>query len=114
MMKHTWETSFSVSNPTLEALPVPNVAFREGTLPALSRCKEGRLCDICHGAGIRVVCGPEDPGLPWMGSRVGKASCPCGEGRLLAGVDLLMTPCGWWLFVVRSCSDGFLDKQQCH
>lgn len=85
-----------------------------GRCQLLSRCKEGKLCDIYHGAGIRIVHGPEDPGLPWTGSRVGKGSCPCGEGRLLAGVDLLMTSCGQWHFVARSCSDGFLDKQQCH
>ena len=34
MMKHTRETSFLVSNPTLEASPVPDAAFREGTWPA--------------------------------------------------------------------------------
>lgn len=43
-------------------------------------------------------------------AKFGKGSCCCGEGRLLLVVFIdSVTHGGWWLFVVRSCSEGFLD-----
>lgn len=71
MMKHTRETSFLVSNPTLGALPVPDDAFREGTWTAVP-------WTLGHGTweyGIRTQ--------PWKESHLKKGQGPRGGLRLL-------------------------------
>ena len=78
MMKHTRETSFLVSLPTLEALPVPHAAFREGDVASSERV-QGRWTP---GAGWRTgwPSGCRAPaGRSWVGSRVRGGPCGCGE-----------------------------------
>lgn len=77
--------------------------------------KEDGLCDVCHIAGVGAGVWPSGSASPMDSSlegkpSLGRAPCCCGEGRLLLVVFIdLVTHGGWWLFVVRSCSEGFLD-----
>lgn len=73
MMKHTRETSFLVSDPTLEALPVPGAAFREGSLPALGTRGLGR------GWGVALRVQPSQGQLLRREANFGKGPHCCDE-----------------------------------
>lgn len=74
MMKHTRETSFLVSNPTLEVLPVPDEAFREGTLTAVPWTvgHGGMASGLGLGGEVKFE---ERPGSLWWWE-----AAPCGFG----------------------------------
>lgn len=97
MMKHTRETSFLVSDPTLEALPVPGAAFREGSPPALGDSR----------AGTGVVRGSSGYSRPRASSsegkpRVGRAHVAVMREAPHCGVFWVTVHGGRWVFSMKS------------